>query len=114
MYLVLLLSVAALGEAPPSSTDSAGGEGDLVGEEETLYFKVLCPQSITGLIIGRGGSIINQINASCGAKIKLSQNHEFFPGSQDRILICKRGTLPTLPLRYPLLISLLHIYSVRP
>eukprot|EP00981_Chlorochromonas_danica_P009715 scaffold2799_cov159-Ochromonas_danica.AAC.32 len=85
---VLLLSAAALGEAPPSSTDGAGGEGDQV-EEETLYFKVLCPQSITGLIIGRGGSIINQINASCGAKIKLSQNHEFFPGSTDRILLCK-------------------------
>eukprot|EP01039_Chlorochromonas_danica_P008718 gene8719-9608_t len=84
---------AALGEAPPSSTDGAGGEGDQV-EEETLYFKVLCPQSITGLIIGRGGSIINQINASCGAKIKLSQNHEFFPGSTDRILLLsgsKRG-----------------------
>lgn len=55
--------------------------------EGTLYFKLLCPQSITGLIIGRGGSIINQLNANTGAKIKLSQNNEFFPGTNDRILL---------------------------
>jgi hypothetical protein len=40
-----------------------------------------------GLIIGRGGSVINSINATCGAKVKLSQNNEFFPTTDDRILI---------------------------
>jgi len=55
--------------------------------ENNLFFKLLCPQSITGLIIGRGGSIINQLNASTGARIKLSQNNEFFPETTDRILI---------------------------
>lgn len=48
---------------------------------------MLCPQSITGLIIGRGGSIINHLNSTCGAKISLSQNNEFYPNTTDRILI---------------------------
>jgi len=55
--------------------------------ENNLFFKLLCPQSITGLIIGRGGSIINQLNLTTGAKIRLSQNNEFFPTTTDRVLI---------------------------
>ena len=58
-------------------------------EVENFYFKVLCPQFVTGLIIGRGGSVINQLNSTCGAKIKLSQNNEFYPNTTDRILVCK-------------------------
>ena len=59
------------------------------GEEESFYFKLLCPQSITGLIIGKGGSIISQLNSTCGARVKLSQNNEFFPGAHERILVSK-------------------------
>lgn len=73
---------------------SAGPYGDMSGGmdhmgmgDHNLLFKILCPQTITGLIIGRGGSIINQLNATVGAKIRLSQNNEFFPGTQDRILV---------------------------
>jgi KH domain len=58
-------------------------------EVENFYFKILCPQFVTGLIIGRGGSVINQLNSTCGAKIKLSQNNEFYPNTTDRILVCK-------------------------
>jgi RNA-binding protein Nova len=54
---------------------------------EMFLFKILCPQSITGLIIGRKGAIINQLNQSTGAKIRLSQNNEFYPGTTDRILL---------------------------
>lgn len=57
------------------------------GEQESFYFKILVPQSITGLIIGKGGSIISQLNSQCGARIKLSQNSEFFPGANERILV---------------------------
>lgn len=56
---------------------------------DPFHFKILCPLSITGLIIGRGGTIINQLNNTCGAKIRLSQNHEYFPGTQDRVLLLK-------------------------
>ncbi len=73
-------------ETVPSTSDS----GSMFGTaSDALYFKILCPLSITGLIIGRGGSIINQLNNTCGARIRLSQNHEYFPGTQDRVLLCK-------------------------
>lgn len=58
--------------------------------ENELYFKLLCPQAMTGIIIGKGGATINQLNVSTGAKIKLSQNNEFFPTTNDRVLVCKR------------------------
>jgi RNA-binding protein Nova len=41
---------------------------------------------IIGSIIGKGGSVINQLNATTGAKIKVSQNGEFFPTTNDRVL----------------------------
>ena len=63
------------------------------GSSENFYFKLLCPQFVTGLIIGRGGSVINQLNSTCGAKIKLSQNNEFFPTTTDRVIVCKYFSL---------------------
>eukprot|EP01032_Pedospumella_encystans_P038860 gene38860-44049_t len=54
---------------------------------EKHIFKILCPQSITGIIIGRGGSTINQLNGSTGCGIKLSHNNEYYPGTNDRILL---------------------------
>jgi hypothetical protein len=57
--------------------------------EEILYFKLLCPQAMTGIIIGKGGSNMTQLNSLTSAKIKLSKNGEFFPTTNDRILMCK-------------------------
>ena len=57
--------------------------------EESYVIKLLCPQSVTGIIIGKGGSTLSSLTAASGAKIKLSQNGEYFPGTNDRILMCK-------------------------
>ncbi len=75
-------SVSSIPSVPSSPSNSSAGV-------ESFTFKLLCPQAITGLIIGRNGSFINQLNGSTGAKIRLSQNNEFFPGSMDRILVRK-------------------------
>lgn len=56
---------------------------------EPLFFKLLCPQGVTGLIIGKGGANIIQLNTTTGARIKLSQNNEYFPNTSDRILLSK-------------------------
>eukprot|EP01033_Poteriospumella_lacustris_P000209 gene209-141_t len=70
-----------------------GGVQDAGNGEETepFYFKLLCPQGITGLIIGKGGANIIQLNATTGARIKLSQNNEYFPNTTDRILLISGG-----------------------
>lgn len=47
---------------------------------------MLCPNTAIGSIIGRGGSVISQLNQKTGAKIKLSQNQDFFPMTNDRVI----------------------------
>lgn len=76
-------SVSSIPSVGSSPSNSIGGNMD------HYAFKLLCPQVITGLIIGRSGAFINQLNTSTGARIRLSQNNEFFPGTNDRVLVCK-------------------------
>lgn len=45
-----------------------------------------------GCIIGKGGSTITEFQSQSGARIQLSRNHEFFPGTSDRIILIS-GTL---------------------
>jgi len=61
--------------------------GSSSASEPQLIFKLLCPQTLTGMLIGKGGSVINQLNHSTGAKIQLSQNEVYFPGTNDRVLV---------------------------
>ncbi len=65
---------------------SVGFEGSF---DRTLSpaFKVLIPSAVVGCIIGRGGRIICQVQQETGTKIKLSQNHDFFPGTNDRVCL---------------------------
>jgi hypothetical protein len=54
---------------------------------ETLYFKILVPNNIIGSIIGKGGSCVNGMMVITGSKIRVSQNHEFFPETDDRVIV---------------------------
>mgnify|MGYP005993362477 CR=1 FL=1 len=56
---------------------------------ETFFFKLLCPQPLTGIIIGKGGANLTQLTYASGTKIKLSKNDEYFPGTIDRPMLCK-------------------------
>ena len=47
---------------------------------------MLCPNTAIGSIIGRGGSVINELNQKTGARIRLSQNQDFFPMTNDRVI----------------------------
>ncbi len=39
-----------------------------------------------GSVIGKGGATISDYQAQSGARIHLSRNHEYFPGTTDRII----------------------------
>lgn len=54
---------------------------------DTLYFKILIPNTLIGNIIGKGGSCVNGMMMRSQAKIKVSQNHEFFPDTEDRVIV---------------------------
>lgn len=47
--------------------------------------KILVPNYAAGAIIGKGGQNIIQLQNTYGARIKLSQNNEHYPGTQERI-----------------------------
>lgn len=40
-----------------------------------------------GSVIGKGGSTITDFQSQSGARIQLSRNQEFFPGTTDRIIM---------------------------
>lgn len=63
--------------------------------EPPLLFKVLCPSASIGFIIGKAGSVINELNEKTGAKIRISQADEIYPETTDRI-ICMSGNITVL------------------
>ncbi|XP_022772966.1 KH domain-containing protein HEN4-like isoform X2 [Durio zibethinus] len=49
-----------------------------------IVFRVLCPASKTGSVIGKGGTIISQIRQETGAKVKVE---EAVPGCDERVVV---------------------------
>jgi len=61
--------------------------------DDDLALKILVSNGDAGAIIGKGGSNISAIKASTGTSVKMSQTGDFFPGTQERVLLLT-GTLP--------------------
>ncbi|GMG99449.1 hypothetical protein Nepgr_001289 [Nepenthes gracilis] len=74
-------------EAPPrpSAPHKALDLGDM--ENPTTYIKFLVSNAAAGSVIGKGGSTISDFQSQSGARIQLSRNQEFFPGTSDRIIM---------------------------
>lgn len=58
----------------------------------TVPLKLLVPQAAAGCIIGKNGETITRIQAESSARLQLSRANEFFPGTNDRVLLIS-GTL---------------------
>ncbi|XP_055811422.1 protein BTR1-like isoform X2 [Solanum dulcamara] len=56
-------------------------------EENKISIKFLLSNAEAGSIIGKGGSTISDFQSRSGARIQLSRNNEFFPGTMDRIVM---------------------------
>lgn len=69
--------------------------------------KLLVSAGLAGCLIGKGGSTINDLQERTGARIKLSQNQDFFPGTQDRIVLIS-GEPETVTHGLSLVIEHLH------
>ncbi|XP_072994603.1 RNA-binding KH domain-containing protein RCF3-like isoform X1 [Typha latifolia] len=50
----------------------------------TIVFRVLCPASKSGSVIGKGGGIVAKIRQETGAKVRLE---EIVPGSEERVVV---------------------------
>ncbi|KAL2554615.1 Protein BTR1 [Forsythia ovata] len=55
-------------------------------EEKATHVRFLLSNVEAGSIIGKGGSTINDFQSQSGARIQLSRNYEYFPGTSDRIV----------------------------
>lgn len=49
--------------------------------------KILIPNYAAGAIIGKGGTNIGDLQSQYGAKIRLSPSREFYPGTEERIVV---------------------------
>ena len=61
------------------STPSAG--------EQKVIAKFLMSNPAAGSIIGKGGANISELQSQSGARLQLSRANEFFPGTQDRVML---------------------------
>lgn len=56
-----------------------------LGAAKTPIVKVLIPSHAAGSIIGKGGANIAEVQQTTGARIKLSPNNDYYPGTQERV-----------------------------
>ncbi|CAI9273122.1 unnamed protein product [Lactuca saligna] len=59
---------------------------------DTTYLRFLASNAEAGSIIGKGGSTISDFQSRSNARIQLSRNYEYFPGTSDRIIMVS-GTI---------------------
>jgi len=56
------------------------------GGNEPLL-KLLVPNIAVGALIGKGGALINELKSTCGGNIRISAGREFYPGTQERVVV---------------------------
>jgi len=67
------------------STEKQTKTKRVYGKEPLL--KVLVPNDAAGAIIGKGGANLGDLKSRYGASIRLSYNREFYPGTDERIVL---------------------------
>lgn len=79
--------------------------------EKPTYIRFLVSNAAAGSVIGKGGSTITDFQSQSGARIQLSRNQEFFPGTTDRIIMISgviNETLKAVELVLAKLLSEIH------
>ncbi|KAK1416597.1 hypothetical protein QVD17_32388 [Tagetes erecta] len=54
---------------------------------DTTYLRFLASNAEAGSIIGKGGTTISDFQSRSNARIQLSRNYEYFPGTSDRVIM---------------------------
>jgi polyribonucleotide nucleotidyltransferase len=64
-----------------------GYEGQRQQGGKRVFLKMLVPENIAGAVIGKAGATIAELQEESGARIKVSQASDFYPGSSDRTIV---------------------------
>lgn len=87
--------------SPPSAAASPSPEHL---DKGLASIRFLITNAAAGSVIGKGGVTINEFQSQSGARIQLSRNHEYFPGTSDRI-IALNGTIKEVLTAFHLILS---------
>lgn len=72
-----------------------------------VAIKLLVSNSASGLIIGRSGSTISDLQAKSQTRIKLSQGGDYYPGTSDRVCLIQ-GSLPNSSVAVEMVLTKLY------
>nr|XP_043613330.1 protein BTR1 [Erigeron canadensis]XP_043613337.1 protein BTR1 [Erigeron canadensis] len=78
--------------APPSKSEPQLPPPPPSDGAETTYLRFLASNAEAGSIIGKGGTTISDFQSRSNARIQLSRNYEYFPGTSDRVIMVS-GTI---------------------
>lgn len=92
---------------PPRATTAIDNHFEN-GNTTISCIRFLISNAAAGSVIGKGGATISEFQTQSGARIQLSRNHEYFPGTTDRV-IALSGTTNEILAAFELILS--KIYS---
>lgn len=102
---------ASSNEAPPRQSSPSKSQTTDYAEKNT-YLRFLVSNAEAGSVIGKGGSSISDFQSQSGARIQLSRNYEYFPGTSDRIIMVSGTIEETLKAVELILAKLLNEFYV--
>lgn len=69
-----------------SDHDTTGAKRPFPGGNEPLL-KLTVPVYMAGALIGKAGSVLNELKAKYGGNIRLSAGKEYYPGTEERVVV---------------------------
>jgi len=75
--------------------------------------KLLVSNNVAGSIIGKSGETILKLQRECGCRIKLSQAHDFFPGTSDRVCLLQGDNIDSVKKAVALILKKVRDVRVR-
>ncbi|EIE21573.1 hypothetical protein COCSUDRAFT_17393 [Coccomyxa subellipsoidea C-169] len=74
-------------DAPAEVEEKEPGADEGTAGEQKVIAKFLMSNAAAGSIIGKGGANISELQSQSGARLQLSRASEFFPGTQERVML---------------------------
>lgn len=95
---------ASTSSAPSSSSPTTHASPS---RQSQVSLKLLLSNAASGLIIGRSGGTISDLQAKSLSRIKLSQGGDYFPGTSDRVCLIQ-GSLQNATVGVEMVLSKLY------
>eukprot|EP00246_Nothoceros_aenigmaticus_P006924 TRINITY_DN2034_c0_g1_i2.p1 TRINITY_DN2034_c0_g1~~TRINITY_DN2034_c0_g1_i2.p1 ORF type:complete len:370 (-),score=36.13 TRINITY_DN2034_c0_g1_i2:486-1595(-) len=92
--------------SPPKRSANPAPAENVSSAPSSVRF--LISNAAAGSVIGKGGATISDFQAQSGARIQLSRNHEYFPGTTDRIILLSGSVSEVLTALHLILTKILN------